>query len=312
LTASCASELVAVHARRRDKAEAFARRHGAKRFYDRVESLVEDEEVDGVYIASPNNLHAEHTILAARHGKHVLCEKPMAMTPAECERMIAACQENGVKLMIAFMMRFHACHQAARRLVADGFLGQFVLADSTCPFYLPDITRTWRFDPAISAGGVVMDVAVHLIDILHYILDKEIIGVQASLDHAPDSYPCDGTSSLLLDFKGGGQGVVTVSFNAPFGESALQVHGTGGSLFVTGSFGQEPTGTFVTASASGRAERPFQPVNQYVSQAEYFISCVENDRRPVPGGLDGKKNLEIALAVYESFATGRKINIAQS
>jgi predicted dehydrogenase len=312
ISASPTSALVAVHARRRDKAEAFAKRHGAARFYDQVEDLVRDKDVDGVYIASPNHLHAEHTILAARHGKHVLCEKPMAMSPAECEQMIEACEKNNVKLMIAFMMRFHACHQKARQLVAEGFLGQTVLAEATCPFYLPDITRTWRFEPQLSAGGVVMDVAVHLMDALHYMLDTEITGVQAEFDHAPDVYPCEGTASLLLDFKGGGQGVVSVSFNAPYGESAFQLHGSTGSIFVTGSFGQEPTGTFLTASAAGRAEQPIQPVNQYVEQTEYFVSCVENDRQPMIDGLEGKRNLELALGVYDSFATGRKVNVAST
>ncbi len=310
LAASPNSELVAVHARRRNRAEAFAQRHGARRVYDRVESLVEDEEVDGVYIASPNSLHAEHTLLAARHGKHVLCEKPMAMNPAECQEMIDACAQNGVKLMIAFMMRFHACHQRARRLAADGFLGQLVLAEATCPFYLPDLTRTWRFEPRLSAGGVVMDVAVHLMDVLRYVLDEPIVGVQAALDHAPDSYPCEGTASLLLDFQGGSQGVVTVSFDAPFGQSEFRLHGSAGSLFGAGSFGQEPTGTLVAASAAGRVEQPIEPVNMYVDQAEYFISCVENDRRPMTDGLEGKRNLELALAAYESFAAGRKVAVA--
>ena len=312
INAGPTSELVAVHARRRDKVEAFAQRHGAPRVYDQVEDLVQDADVDGVYIASPNSLHAEQTILAARHGKHVLCEKPMAMSPAECDRMIEACEKNGVKLMIAFMMRFHACHQKARQLAADGFLGQVVLANATCPFYLPDMTRTWRYEPQVSAGGVVMDVAVHLIDSLHYMLDAEITGVQAALNHAPDVYPCEGTASLLLDFKGGGQGVVTVSFDAPYGESAFQLHGSTGSVFVTGSFGQDPTGTFLTASAAGRTEQPIQPVNQYVAQAEHFVSCVANDRRPMIDGLEGKRNLEIALGAYESFATGRKINITSA
>jgi predicted dehydrogenase len=312
LQASPTSELVAVYARRRDKAEAFAQRHGARRAYDRVEDLVRDEEMDGVYIASPNNLHAEHTLLAARHGKHVLCEKPMAMTPAECQQMIEACEKYNVKLMIAFMMRFHACHQQARRLAADGFLGEYVLAEATCPFHLPDLTRTWRFQPQLSAGGVVMDVAVHLIDTLHYILDREVTGVQATLNHAPDSYPCEGTASLLLDFEGGAQGVVTVSFDAPYGESAFQLHGSAGSIFVKGSFGQEPTGTFVAASAAGRVEMPIQPLSQYVAQAEHFVSCVENDRQPMIDGREGKKNLEIALGAYESFATGCKVNFSEA
>ena len=310
LTESRASELVAVHARRLDKAQAFAARHGAGHFYDQVESLVQDEQVDGVYIASPNSLHAEHTALAAQHGKHVLCEKPMAMSLADCDRMIEACEENGVKLMIAFMMRFHACHQKAREIASDGFLGQVRLAQATCSFYLPDITRTWRYDPTLGGGGVVMDVAVHLIDTLHYILNEEVIGVQALLDHSPDSYPCEGTASLLLDFQGGEQGIVTVSFDAPYGESAFQLHGSTGSIYVGRNFGQEPTGTFVVASASGREEQRIQPVNQYVAQAEYFITCVENDQQPMLHGLEGKRNLQIALAAYESFATGRKVNIS--
>ncbi len=310
LTESQVSELVAVHARQRDKAQAFAKRHGAGRFYDQVGSLVQDEEVDGVYIASPNHLHAEHTILAAQHGKHVLCEKPMAMSLAECEQMIEACEKNGVKLMIAFMMRFHACHQKARQMVADGFLGKVALAESTCPFYLPDITRTWRYEPEFSGGGVVMDVAVHCIDVLHYILDDEVVGVQALLDHAPDSYPCEGTASLLLDFEEGEQGIVTVSFDAPYGQPGCQFHGSEGSIFTIGSIGQEPTGTFITASASGPQEHPIQPVNMYVAETEHLISCVENDQQPTTHGLEGMRNLQIALAAYQSFTTGHKVGIS--
>ncbi len=301
-------ELVAVQARDAAKSAAFATRHGVARHYTDVEALVTDPQVDAVYIASPNYLHAEQTILAAQHGKHVLGEKPMALTPDECQAMIDACQTYGVRLMIGFMMRFHAAHRRAREIVESGFLGETKLARAHFLFRLPHPgPNNWRQQPTLSGGGAVMDVAVHCVDLLHFLLGREVEAVSAFADHDPATYPSDETTTILLRLEGNVQGAVEVSFGVPYASNDFALYGSQGTIIGRNTLGQEPTGELYTLSAKGRVSHDLTPVNMYVAQAEHFARCIEENREPITGGQEGLRNLEIALAIYESIRTQRVV-----
>lgn len=162
------SELVAVMRRDRALAQDFAQRHGAKRAYDQVEELLSDPEIDAVYIATPPHLHCAQTLLAAQAGKHVLVEKPMALHPAQCDQMIAACQAAGVSLHVAYYRRFWPKFQALQQQLDAGAIGTVLGAR------LQLCTRAaaagWRVEPAISGGGHVVDVGSHRLDMLVYLL----------------------------------------------------------------------------------------------------------------------------------------------
>lgn len=305
------AELVAVHARNPEKAQVFAARHGVQRWYSDWRALLDDGELDAVYIATPPSDHAEQTEAAARAGTHVLCEKPMAITLEECDRMIAACREADVRLGLCFMMRFHPVHRRMRQLVAEGFLGQPKLVEARLVFELPDKSPTaFRLQPALGGGGAVMDVGLHGVDMLRFMLGREVEAVAAFSDHDPAVFPSDDTTVMALRFEGNLPGTVGVSFGIPFANrSNVELYGSAGSLFSVDTLGQESHGRFIMTSADGtQAESP--PVyNQYVALVDEFVAAVREGREPVPGGADGRKAQAIALAAYESIRTGRVISV---
>jgi len=178
------AELLAVHRQSMDAAQAFADEFGAAKAYDDVDALLADPDVDAVYISTPVYLHASQTIAAARAGKHVLVEKPMAMSSAECRQMIDACATHGVELMVCYYQRFNARHQKVRELVSAGDIGRVITATASMTTQNPPRAGAWRHDPALGGGGVVMDMGVHCFDTLRFILG-EVKSVTALVDTSP-------------------------------------------------------------------------------------------------------------------------------
>ena len=152
IAAAPGHELVAVMRRELDAAQRFADRHGARRAYDSVEALLSSSEVNAVYVATPPHLHAHQTVLAARAGKHVLCEKPMALTTGEARQMIEASRASGVLLTICHYQRFNARHQRIRSLVEEGAIGQVTAARINFSERFPPQPGIWHHKPEISGG----------------------------------------------------------------------------------------------------------------------------------------------------------------
>ena len=136
------------------------------------EELLARKDVDAVYIATPAHLHARQATAAARAGKHVLCEKPLGLTVAEAEAVVAACRKAGVTLAVDFMMRFHAYHRAAKRMIDEGTLGRMVLGRAQLSCWYPPIPGAWRQDPATGGGGSLIDMGGHCIDLLETFLGR--------------------------------------------------------------------------------------------------------------------------------------------
>jgi len=199
------SELVAVMRRDEAKAAEFARRHHARRHYGRVDDLLADAEVDAVYVATPPNSHAELTCRAAAAGKHVLCEKPMAMTVAEAQTMIDACAEAGVQLMIAYYRRFWPVALKIREVLGSGVIGTPVFARAqNQSLYRPpeDGSTPWRVDPEVAGGGYLMDIGSHRIDLLVGLLG-DVAEVRATVDTMTFDIAVDDSSALLMRFANG-------------------------------------------------------------------------------------------------------------
>jgi 1,5-anhydro-D-fructose reductase (1,5-anhydro-D-mannitol-forming) len=185
LNATPDAELVAVYSRDQGRAEAFAQKHGAKAAYSDLEALLRDPRVGAVFIASPNALHATQTLAAARAGKHVLVEKPMATTLDDAVAMVRACRKAGVKLGVGYHLRQHPGQRAAQRLIAEGVLGTVALAQGQWGFGVrgqngpPPRTglRQWWDDPELIGGAsTMMGTGVHVIDLLRFVLGQEVTG----------------------------------------------------------------------------------------------------------------------------------------
>ena len=193
-----------------------AEQFNVPRYYTRLDDFLADQEVQAVYIATPNNLHKEETMRCAEAGKHVLCEKPMAMNVAEGREMIAACRANGVKLGVALMMRFHAAHLLARDLVSQGKLGRILMARAQFGFAYPPRDGAWRQSLAQGGGGPVMDLAAHSLDVMEMIVGP-ISELTAQVDHLAYDYTAEDSATALFRFQNGAHGVTDVQLCHPRG-----------------------------------------------------------------------------------------------
>lgn len=226
------SELIGVMRRDREKAEAFATKHGAKRAYHTVDALLADPEINAIYVATLPYLHCEHTIAAARAGKHVLCEKPMALNVDECQQMIDACHEHNVTLMIAYYRPFYPNVVKMKELIAEGAIGKVVLARvNHTAFYDPSRHEwgAWRTDPKISGGGVLMDLGSHRIDLLMHLLGdiKSACGYAETVQFP---HPVDDSAVFTLRFESGPHAVANINWSVGVSVDEIEIYGTKGSL----------------------------------------------------------------------------------
>lgn len=221
------SELIAVMRRDLTKAEDFAQRHGAKRAYDTTEALLADPEIDAVYIATPPHLHCQQTLQAAAAGKHVLVEKPMALSVAEGEQMIAACKAHSVSLHVAYYRRYWPKFQAIRAALEAGELGTVLGARLQLCTLAP--ASGWRVDPAISGGGHVVDVGSHRLDMLCFLLGDitEVHGFAANrLAH----HSAENDTVFSLHFASGVLASACFHFHTRPSRDILEIFGSDGTL----------------------------------------------------------------------------------
>ena len=234
------AELVAVMEINMELAEKLRAKWGCKRAYDSEAALLADPEIDAVYIASPVVLHAKQAMAAAEAGKHILIEKPLAMTAQEGQKVIDYCEAKGVKIAAGLMMRFGSYIQAMKQAIADGKIGKPVsgFAQFTC--WYPEIPGAWRQTKAASGGGAMMDMGVHCIDLMQYILDSNAKEVAAFHDTISFSYEVEDSSTVMMRMENGCQCVVQSNFNIP-DEAAtwrVEIFGDKGRLLGNGVIGQ--------------------------------------------------------------------------
>ncbi len=317
------AELVAVQDISGERIAEVAAKYGVTK-YDREFDVLADDNVDAVYIATPNHLHHAQVLAAAEAGKHVLCEKPLALTLPECEEMVEACRAAGVKLGINFMMRFHACHETIRRIVADGELGTPVMGRAELTCWYPPIPGAFRQDPAMGGGGAFADMGNHCVDLLEHIFGPTK-RVSCFIGNLVQDYPAEDTAVALLEFESGAKGVVDALFNVPdaAARNALEVYGSKGSLVTFGTIGQGSGGSITAVVERGdkgydagqaRDEDPSEviepePVNIYAAHIEAFCDAVTNDTEPPISGEDGIWSHKVIEACYESARTGQAIEI---
>jgi predicted dehydrogenase len=229
------SALAAVARRRSDLAAEFAARHGAGRWHADWRDLLRDDGMDAVYIATPVNLHAEQAVAAAEAGKHVLCEKPMALDVAECERMLAAARQNGVRLGVAYYRHHYPVIARLRSLLASGEIGRPVLALAQAFERFnppPDHPRAWLLKKKEAGGGPMFDFGCHRIEILLDLLGpaEEVQGFPTNVRF--HDREVEDTCTAHLGFSGGAQAILVVSHAAQGPRDTFEIFGTDGSAHV--------------------------------------------------------------------------------
>ena len=289
--------LLAVNRARTDLAESFAREFGANRWYADWQDLINDKEIDAVYIATPVNLHAEQTMAAAKAGKHILCEKPMALNTQECDQMIAACQENNVKLSIAYYRHFYPVIERIKTILNSGQLGKVIMATINAFEKFdrkPGEPRYWLLEKEKSGGGPMMDFGCHRIEVLVNLFG-DITDVKSITDTIHYDRSVEDTASALLKFKAGMRGVLNVNHAILESQDTLDIWATEGSIHVS----TLNKGDFTMITPDGIATESHPPhKNVHLPHIQAFTDSVLNDTLVPVDGNEGKKITAILDLIY--------------
>ena len=293
--------------------------------YCQTEEALLAADIDAIYIATPTFLHCEQVLCAAKAGKHVLCEKPLALNTDDARRMVLACDETDVRLGTGLMMRYHAKHVEAQRIVAGGRLGNPVMGRAQLSCWYPPIDKAWRQNPQLGGGGAIADLGVHCIDLLEMFLGRTA-KVWATTGNLIHDYPAEDSAVVVLESQSGARGIVDCLFNVPDASSLnrLELYGSHGSLIAEGTIGQGEPGTMVmrVAESSGEYEaqqnrgtvggRVIEPVhnNLYREQIESFSNAVIEGVEPPISGRDGLWIQRVLEACYQSARSGHTVILA--
>jgi predicted dehydrogenase len=299
---STSSELIAVNRAQSELAAEFAKQFGARRWYLDWKKLLGDEEVHAVYIATPVHLHAEQTIAAAEAGKHVLCEKPMAMNARECDQMIAACRSHKVKLGVAYYRRFYPVVERIKAIIKSGEIGTPVLAKiNAFEQFNPEACnpRSWLLRKDLAGGGPMFDFGCHRIEVLTNLCGP-VTEVKAMTANVVFDREVEDTASALLRFKRGACGILSVTHAAAEAKDSLNIFGSLGSIRV--SILNE--GKIRVIGRLGERYEAHPPdANLHAPLIEDFVEAVLTDREPRAGGGTGRA---VALIEDEIYATSGK------
>lgn len=306
--------LVAVMKRDLVQARTFAEQHGVPRAYDNSADLLADPEVSAVYVATPPHLHAENTRQAAEAGKHVLCEKPLALNSIEAQQMIDVCRINGVQLMVCYYQRFNTRHQQIKALLTDGAIGQVTAARFNFSDYFPPTPGYWHHTPTISGGGPLMDLGIHCIDLLRYFCG-EVVEVTALIDTLAAESPVEDTATLLLKLRSGAQAVITSHWSTanfePQQSNGLEINGTLGTIQAAPLSAKDSSGSLRLITAAGVQDFGVAPggMRPHVALIEDFARAISCGNPSPISGEEGLQGLRVVEAAYQSARTGRRILI---
>ncbi len=294
-------ELAAVSRARFPLAEAFAKKFGARAWYRDWRELVTDTEVDAVYVATPVRLHAEQTIAAAEAGKHVLTEKPMAMDTDECDRMIAACRANDVRLGVAYYRRFYPVIGRIKEIINSGEIGQTVVAQINAFEWFdppPDHPRRWLIDKEQAGGGPMFDFGCHRIEILRHLFG-EVAHVSSIVSNRFFHRDVEDTAVALFQFEQGASGTLTVTHAAAEPQDTLSVFGKQGSIHVPVLNRGEIK--IITDRVERLETLPPHP-NLHQPLIDDFAQAVIAHREPTVGGEVGREVARIEGQIYDASA----------
>ena len=296
-------------------------------YFTSESELLKLDNLDAVYIATPQGLHISSVLNAASAGKHIFLEKPMGTNIEDDLKMLEAVEKFGVKLGLAYCMRCNEYNKKAVEIARSGDIGELVMGRAQLTCWFPKMEGNWRQNYNISFGGSLMDMGGHCIDLLRTIFGevKEVVGFQANLIH--NYAPVEDTSTVLLRFENGAHGIVDNYFNIPdkASKNRLEVYGSKGSIIGEGTIGQDPTGkleVFIQKGEIGyvanqqRSEGDaltvydnLSTIGLYAKEVDQFAKAVVAGEKIPVDGYDGLKNDKITLAIYEAVRTGKIVSL---
>jgi predicted dehydrogenase len=273
------AELVAIASRHPERARLWAGRFGLKKSYGSYEELLSDGEIQAVYNPLPNHLHRPYSIQALRSGKHVLCEKPLALNAAEVQEMFTEAERNNRVLMEGFMYRFHPQMTKTMELIHEGAVGQPLLVRSAFTFVFDRDRSNYRWSPEMG-GGALYDVGCYTINAARLVFQSEPEEIRV-LAHLDNPSGIDLTTSLLCAFPGCRQALLTCSFELEF-QSSLEISGNEGRIFMSRAFSAKNFKTEVQLIRKNKINNfTFQPYDQFKLMIEHFNQAVLGQTNPL-------------------------------
>jgi predicted dehydrogenase len=307
------TKLIALVSGDEKKARRFAARFGARDYYtyEDYALCLNHPQVQAVFIANHNGGHADYTIRAAAAGRHVLCEKPMANTVDECQRMVAACRANDVRLMIAYRKYFEPASLALKKLITSGKLGRLKILHSAFTIFLPPSgVPAWHFDRKLAGGGSLVDVGVYCVNTVRWLLGREPVEASAyAWTHDPARYrEVEENISFQLKFPEGIVLQASSSFGAAKG-SFLHVHGERGWAALDPAYPYNERRRLFGEINGRWFEKEFRPIDEFALELDAFADAVRRGRDPEPDGLEGLRDVAVMEAIYRSARENRPVTI---
>jgi len=313
------TRMVGVLSRDKERGAAFATKHGFERSYGSMVELLSDPEVDAVYLATPIGLHGPQAIQAAKGGKHVFVQKPLARNPEESQAVLSACQENKVRLGVAYKGRGHPAHIKAREIIASGELGAIFLVTGRL-----QVTphkgwhKGWWYDTSLGSGIVPRN-GVHWIDLMRFILGCEFEEVSAFVAPPTPDNPFDDLAVGMFRFDNGVYGSMHVSgiVPRPLGSDRIEYFGSKGTMTTTygasRAYLREDQHSYIAdlqvATPAGSTTYQFTLTNLFSTEIEAFNRAIEENTEPLANGIDGLRTDQVSAAMYESARLGKNVKI---
>jgi predicted dehydrogenase len=299
--ASKKSRITALVSGHRDKALKTAAQYGVPETsiysYEEYDKIADNKSIDAVYIALPNSMHAEYTIRAAKAGKHVLCEKPMATTVNDAQAMVNACRAAGCKLMIAYRCQYEPLNLRAIQMIKEGSLGTVQAIESANGFV--EHAGEWRLNKKLAGGGPLMDMGIYSLNAARYLTGEEprfIEGFCSVVDHDGRFDEVEENVSFMIRFPTG----IIASCNTTYGaqmDGFVRVHGSKGVLQLQPAFSYQ--GIHLTGPNVDVQSEEKDPV-QFTREADHFTDCIIDDQTPKSDGEEGLRDMKYIAEIYKS------------
>jgi predicted dehydrogenase len=296
---------------RRDtvKGTANAREYSIPHAFDTLEALCASPEIDVVFVVSPDAFHLEHVLLAARHGKHVLCEKPLAMNAGEVEKMLAAAEQADVKFGVAQNMRYNHSLAIMREWLDAGTVGEPTLAQAQFAYSAAGSPRRWIYDPTLALGGPIGDVGIHCVDALRFVLGTDITAVSTLAHTDAASGKVESHGVVGLDFASGAMGSVTVTTRSAY-RTLIEVTGEDGVIVSENGLTVDfPIDVVLRRGAEVVASERVSNDDAYSLMLDAFSGWIEGRGEYLAPALDGLHNQRVIDAAYASWRNGARVMI---
>lgn len=296
-----------------EKAKAWAQKYGVPQTsiygYQSFDRIKDDPNIDVVYVVLPNSMHAEYTIRAAKAGKHVLCEKPMALNVKECEAMIAACKAAGRKLAIGYRLHFEPNNLELVRLAREKVFGAVKVIEASAGFPIGD-PKQWRLDKKLAGGGSLMDIGIYALQAARYIAGEEPVAVSAQMSITdPVKFKPGVDESILftLRFPSG----ILAHCSSSYGAAGLNRFRANAER---GWFEVQPALNYTNIKGrmrtdQGPKEFDFPAIDQFAAEMDDFADCILNDKATRVPGEEGRRDVRIITAIYEAAKTGKTVRL---